>query len=121
MLGGARDRDGRVVLLRAVDVVGKLVVGDGMVELRRGLVLLRRPGLPAVDRDRGTSVVAVDEASGVLRIDPEAMMIAVRSGEEGEALPAVHGAEEPRVQDVHGVRVLRVGEDVREVPRTLPE
>jgi len=47
---------------------------------------------------------------------PEAVMISVRGGKEGEALAGVHRAERHRVQDVDLVGVLRIGEDVREVP-----
>ena len=73
--GPARDRDGRVVLLRAVDAVGEAVVDGDPVELPRRLVVDRRPGPaavvghvgPAVDRPEERDVLDVDRV-GALRV-----------------------------------------------------
>src|SRR5882724_1222073 len=56
----AGDTDSAVVLLRPVNVVWKTVVGDYMIELRRGLVFLRGPSLAAVRRDGGAAIVGID-------------------------------------------------------------
>jgi hypothetical protein len=57
--GGA---DRAALLLAAIDPVGKLVVGDDVIELRGRLVVPRTPGLAVVDAD------------GRALIDGEAMM-----------------------------------------------
>src|SRR5207249_8510644 len=56
----ARNADVGVVLLRAVAPVGELVVHRHPVELRGRLVVLRRPGPPAVVADGRAPVVAED-------------------------------------------------------------
>src|SRR5215472_3662055 len=68
-----------VVLLRAVDVVRPAIVSDHVIELGGRLVVLRGPGIPAVDGDGGSAVVAVDHTLRIVRIQPQAVMIAVRS------------------------------------------
>src|SRR5262249_9313987 len=72
-----RHRDRGVVLLRAVDAVGVLVVDVDAVELRGLLVVDRRPRGAAVQRDVGAAVVALDHALRVFRIDPEVVVVAV--------------------------------------------
>src|SRR5438093_12807484 len=47
----ARKADGPVVLLRAVDAIGPLIVGAHVIELRGRLVVDRRPRLRAIERD----------------------------------------------------------------------
>src|SRR5579871_6908282 len=47
-VAAAGDGDGSVVLLRAVNTIRNLVVGDDVIELRGGLVVLACPGLAAV-------------------------------------------------------------------------
>ena len=84
VVGPAGDGDGGVVLLRAVDAVGPLVVGGDVIELRGGLVVLLGPGLAAVDGDGDAAVVAVDQALRIGGIDPQAVMIAVRRGQQVE-------------------------------------
>src|SRR5258708_35224833 len=58
--GGARRRDRGVVLLCGINAIGILVVGIDAIELRRGLVVDRRPGLAAVAAHAGAAVVAFD-------------------------------------------------------------
>ena len=118
---GARDRDVAVVLLGAVEPVRKAVVGSEAVELGRRLVVLRAPARAAVERDRRTAVVPLDHPPRVVRVDPEVVVVPVPDPPFLERLPAVRGAPRADVQDVHDVRVLRVGEDVRVVPGALDQ
>ena len=78
VIAGSGDADGAVVLLRAVNVIRKIVVGDNVIELRGRLVKLSGPVSAAVDGNGGAAVVAVDDAIGIVGIDPQAVMIAVR-------------------------------------------
>ena len=119
--GAARDRDGGVILLRAVDAVGELVVGDHVVELRGRLVLDARPAEAAVERDRGPAVVSLHHPARVLRGDPEVVVVPVRHADRLERLPPVLRPEQLHVEDVDGVGLLRVGRHVRVVPGPLPE
>src|SRR5207247_8886003 len=111
------DAHRRVVLLRAVNTIEKIVVRSDVIELRGRLVVLRGPISAAVNRDGGTAVVAVDQAIGILRIDPQSVMIAVRRVEALESLASVDGPIKPGVGDVHLVRILRVRPNVGEIPR----
>src|SRR5256884_440965 len=115
------DAHRRVVLLRAVNTIEKIVVRSDVIELRGRLVVLRGPISAAVNRDGGTAVVAVDQAIGILRIDPQSVMIAVRRVEALESLASVDGPIKPGVGDVHLVRILRVRPNVGEIPRPLAE
>src|SRR5205807_3821052 len=117
IVGAARDRDGAVVLLRAVEAVGKLVVGRDVVELRRGLVVHSGPGGAAVERYGGAAVVPLDHAARILGIDPQDVAVPVGDADARERLAAVHRAPGAQVQDVHGILVRGIGGDGREVPR----
>src|SRR5258706_14724926 len=110
-----------VVLLRAVDAVRRLRVRDHVVELGRRLVVNGRPALAAVLRDHGPAVVPVDDPVGILRIDPEVVMIAVRYRELLERVAAI--VREPRrdVEYPHRLRIRRVRVDVVVVPGALSE
>ena len=77
--GAAGDAHGRVVLLRAVDVVREVVVERDAVELRGRLVhaacvQVRPPSL----RDVRAAVVALDHALRIVGRDPQVVVVAVR-------------------------------------------
>src|SRR5207244_13056669 len=78
VIRATRDRHGRVVLLRSVDAIGELVVGDGVVELRGRLVVHAGPGGTAVQRHRGAAVVPFDHTARIARVDPQDVTVAVR-------------------------------------------
>ena len=113
----ALDDHGAVVLLAAVEAIRIRVVDDDVVELRRRLVVLRAPALPAVDGDGHAAVVRVRHVARVLRVDPELVVVAVRGRQRRERAPAVDRLHDRRVHDVHDVRVRRIGGDVHVVPR----
>ncbi len=113
---GARDADRRVVLLAAVDVVRELVVGDHAVELRRRLVLLRRPARAAVEADVRAAVVRVDHHVVVGRVDPQVVIVAMRNAHGRERAPSVDRAHERSIEHDDRVLVLRIGKDLHVVP-----
>ena len=82
--------------------------GGDVIELFRRIVL-RAPGQAGVRRDGAAAVVPVDEVRRIVGIDPEGVMIAVRSAECRGRLSAVLGPEERRVLHVHDVLVRGVG------------
>src|SRR5690242_11925258 len=84
----ARDAHGGVVLLRAVDVVRKIVVEGHAIELRRRLILFG-PTAAAIQRDIRATVVTLDHAIGIVGRDPKIVVIAVRYGNAGERAAAV--------------------------------
>src|SRR4029450_6715371 len=112
----ARHRDRGVVLLRAIDAVGILVVDVDAIELRGLLVVDRRPRGAAVERDVGAAVVALDHARWILGIDPEIVVVAVSCRDLTEGRAAVGRLPHLQVGDVDRVAVARVGEDVGVVP-----
>src|SRR4029077_1276239 len=109
VIGAGGDADGGIVLLRAVDAIEEIVVGGDVVELGGGLIVLRSPIFAGVNADGGAAVVTVDHAGRIVGIDPQSVVVAVRSQEALEGFAAVGGAEEPGVCDVDGVRVLGIG------------
>src|ERR1700720_749566 len=68
--GGARRRDRGVVLLCGINAIGILVVGVDAIELRRRLVVDRRPGLAAIAAHAGAAVVAFDHTLRIGGVDP---------------------------------------------------
>src|SRR5690606_26477175 len=112
----ARHAHGRVVLLRAVDVVGRLVVDGDVIELRGRLVHDRRPAQTAVEADDRAAVVALDDAVRVLWVDPDVVVVAVRGRDHREGLAGVDRLEELLLQDPDGVLVGGVGVDMAVVP-----
>jgi len=87
--GGTGDGNRGVILLCGIDAIGILVVGVDAIELRRRLVVDRRPGLAAVAAYAGAAVVAFDHPVRISRIDPEIMVVAMRRLNFREARPAV--------------------------------
>src|ERR1700730_10192864 len=77
----ARNCDVGVILLCSVNVVRKSVVYRHMVKLGGGLVVLCGPRFAAIGRDTRSTVVGIDQALSILRIDPQTVMITVGRGQ----------------------------------------
>src|SRR5205814_1605932 len=109
------------VLHRPGHAIGHAVVGGDVVELadrqRRSV-----PGLAAAGRDIDAAVVAVDHPPGVLRIDPEIVMVAVMSAFDlVEALAAVDALEETHLRGPDDIGIHRVDGEGGVVPGALAE
>ncbi len=78
MVRRAGDADAGVVLLRAINVIWKLVVGDHVIELGGWLVVLRGPVLPAIGADGCAAVIGINEPLRIGWIDPQAVIVAMR-------------------------------------------
>src|SRR5438046_10717505 len=72
----------RVVLLRTINVIGVSIVSRDVIKLRRGLIILCRPGLPAIYRDTGAAVVDVAAPIRIFRVNPEPVMTAMTRGQQ---------------------------------------
>ncbi len=118
--GRAGDADGGAILLRAADVIRNVAGGRDVIELGGG-VLLAGPGLAAVDGDVAAAIVAFDHARGIGGVDPEIVIVAVRSAESAVGLAAVGRFVEAGVEDVHRVLGLGVGIDARVVEGALAQ
>ena len=112
----ARDGDRGVVLLGAVDAVGILVVDVETIELRRLLVVDRRPRSACIERYVGGAVIALDHAAGVAGVDPQVVVVAVTGRDLAKTRAAVGRLPHLQVGDVDRVGVAGVGEDMRVVP-----
>ena len=111
-----RDRHRGVVLLATVHVVWEPIVRVDAIELGRRLILLGGPRPTAVERDVRPSVIGVDHDVTVGRIDPEVVCVPVRHADVGERPSTVDGPHHGGVQDVDGLRIGGVGEDLDVVP-----
>src|SRR5262249_9085912 len=89
------------------------------VELGRRLVRLRRPARAAVGADVGATVVRFNHALGILGIDPQTVVIAMRHADRLESFAAVVGAIHAPVQDIDAISGAWVGEDVRVIEGAL--
>ena len=83
------DANGRVVLLRTVNAVREGIVGGHPVELGRWLIHVGRPRLTRIVTDLCTSVVGNDEAVGVVRCNPQIMVIPVGRITRLKGAPAI--------------------------------
>ena len=121
VVAAAGDGHGAGVLLRAVDAVGHGGVGDHVIELRGGLIVLARPVLAAIESYGDATVVGGDHAARVAGIDPQAVIVAVRNFNFVEEMAAVGGFESLHVHHVNGVFIARIGDDVHVIPGALPQ
>ena len=115
----AGDGHGGIVLLRPVEPVWEPVVGSDMVELRGRLVHHAGPTGAAVGRNGRAPIVAVDQALGIVGIDPQPVVVAMRRAQWSERFARIDRTVSSRVQDVNDVRIFGVGEDVGVVPCAL--
>src|SRR5436190_16164423 len=83
------DRSRAVVLLRAIDAIGKLVVDRYAIKLRRRLVHLSGPRGCAVQRDIRSAVVGVDHFFRIIGIDPQIVVVSMRYWDALKGLAAV--------------------------------
>ncbi len=110
---------GGVILLRAVNVVGEVVVDGDAIELGGGLIVFGAPAFAAVEADLCAAVGGFDEAIGILGGDPHVVIVTVLVTNSGEGFAAVGGFEEGGVDGVDGVLVFGIGEDLGVVPGAL--
>src|SRR5215831_16371606 len=69
----ARNADIRIVLLRAVNVVGKRIVHSHVVKLRSGLVVLRGPVFAAISGNANAAITGIRDSVRVRWIDPKSV------------------------------------------------
>jgi len=92
-----------------------------VVELRGRLIILARPRIAAIQADGNAAVVRSDHALRVLRVDPQAVIVAMRNFHFIEAASAVGGLEELHVRHVDRVYILRIGDHVHVIPGALQQ
>ena len=111
------------ILLRSVDPIRKLVVGDDVIELAGRLVEPGAPGPPAVDGHRRALIDAEDSAIGHLGVDPERVVVvaARRALHRNKCPPAVFGTVDIHVDRIDNVGIFRLDGDSAEVPAARPD
>src|SRR5689334_8003728 len=75
IITAAQDEDAAAILLRAIDVVRKLVVHGNVIKLRRWLVKPTAPGAAAIHTYASALVTAKDHALRVAGINPESVIV----------------------------------------------
>src|SRR5712692_6144025 len=115
----ARNDDRGVVLLSAVESVGELVIQPDAIDFSSWLIQLRRPGATAVERNIGAPVVGLDHDLAVFRIDPDVVIVAMRSAKDRKRLAAVGGFKESFRARVNHVGIRRVGAERDVIKWTL--
>src|SRR5215472_8267605 len=106
------------ILLRAVDVVRKLVINRYMVELRRRLVVPGAPDLAAIDADADALVAAKDHALGIRRIDPQGMIVVAAGSalNRSEGLSSIRRPVDRDVRKIDRVGIHGIDDHFAEVP-----
>ena len=113
--GPRRSAERIVVLQSAVDVIERRrVVGVDVVVLRERQVREEGPGRGAIKRAVEAAVVADQQVAGVVRIDPDDVVVDVHVplAKRPQRLTAIVGDLEDHVGNVDAIDVNRVGEDV---------
>src|SRR6185312_876641 len=108
------------ILLGAANAIWKVGGRLDVIELSACLVF-RSPGFAAVIADGRATVVGFDHSLGVVRCDPQIVVVAVRNADRLVRLSAVGRVIEADVGYVNAVLVLGVCEDARVVPCALPQ
>ena len=115
------DAEGGVVLLRHIDAIGEMVIGNDAVKLCGGLVVIGGPVLPSVIRHLCASIVCDDHALVVFGCDPEVVVVAMRGIGRGKGFAAIGGFVVAHVHDIDDVLVFGIGIDAGIVPGTLAQ
>src|SRR6185437_8184965 len=108
------------ILLRATNAIREVGGRLDVIELSACLVF-RSPRLAAVIADRRATVVRFDHSLGVVRCDPQIVIVAVRNADRLVCLSPVGRVVEADVGYVNAVLVLGVCEDARVVPGALAQ
>ncbi len=89
-----------------------------MIELRRGLVVPRTPGLAAIEADRSALIGAQNHAGRISGIDPKLVVVvtARRAADNRNRLTSVFGSVESDVWDIDHFAILWVDGDAAEIP-----
>src|SRR6185312_129781 len=117
VITSAGDGDGAAVLLARIDPVGEAVVGGEVIELAGRLVVPTAPRAAAVDGDRRALVGPLGDMAGILRVDPDRVII-VAAGASAKDIAgrAAAGAAADRLAgQINDVRVARIDRDAVEV------
>ena len=120
-VGAARDARRPRILLRPAYVVREVVVGGHAVELAVRQPVIRRPRLPAVDRNRRPLIDAREHPPRIRGIDPQESRIgaARRAPERRDVPPRVHRAVNGGAHQVHLIGILRIRVDLAARARQL--
>src|SRR5215470_707825 len=92
LIAAGGNGDGAVVLLSTVDVVGRAVVSNHVVELRGRLIILTAPGFSGIEGDCHTTIIGANHAAGISGIDPETVVVAVWKLELIKGAASIGGA-----------------------------
>ena len=109
--------DARIVLLRAIEAVGELVVHLNVIQFGGGLVVERREGAPVVHRHLGAAVARQREQPRIARVDPDVVGVAMRHRYFLERGAAIVGAQQGHVHHIDLARVHRIGAHMAVIPR----
>ena len=115
----ARNDDRGVVLLSAVESIGKLVVQPDAIDFRGWLIQLRGPGATAVERNIGAAVVGLNHDVSILRTDPDVVIVAVRGAKNRKCLAAVGGFKESLCACVNDIGICRISAERDVIKWTL--
>ena len=75
MVAAAGNGDGAAVLLRAVNAVGKIIVGGDVIHLRGRLVIPGGPCFAAIETDGRALIDAEHQVVRILWVDPNLVII----------------------------------------------
>ena len=119
-VAAAFDTDRAAFLLPAVKPIRKRVVGTDMIQLCRRLVVPRAPGHTAIDRDDRSLVRAEQNNVGIVRINPNILII-IAAGSPAPSLPglaAVGRFPANHARRVNDLWIFRIEPNYRQIAAT---
>ena len=110
VIAAAVDANRAALLLSRADTVRKRIVGDRVIELRRGLVVPGTPCLAAIDSDDRALIAHQQNNVAVVGVDPEILVIvaARRSAKSGPRFAAVGRTHRDGTGHVNQVGILGI-------------
>src|SRR4051812_26278365 len=93
IIAAAENKDTAAILLRTINVVGKIIINGHVIELRRRLVVPTAPGVARVHADAGTLIAAKNHALRIAGIYPHGVIVIAsgRAFDGDKSLPCVSG------------------------------
>ena len=113
--------NGRVVLLCTVDSVRETVVRGHSIKLRGWLVHHGSPVGTTILRNLGTAIIGDNHALVVGRINPQVMVVSMRSIRPFKGFTTIRGFMVTHIEDINGLLILGICKDPRIIPGTLTE
>src|SRR5579864_1250225 len=99
-------------------MVEEFVIRFDVVKLPGWLIVLECPVLPSIHGNCRAPVIPHDQSLWVSRVDPQGVIIPMRSGDESECLSSISRPIGTEREYVDSIDASGIGKDVSVIPRS---